>query len=233
MRLLNDLKASLLHLAFPHVCAGCGTDALAGNTPLCAACLHRLPQTHFAAHADNPLEKTFWGRLPVSSATATYYFTKASLMQRLMHQFKYRGNKELGRLLGRQMGMDILKSARFGAADALVPLPLFAAKERQRGFNQASILCEGISEVTKWPVLEYAVVRNAATESQTRKSRAARWQNIEGRFDVADAAAFANKHVLLVDDVITTGATLEACGRAIVNVPGSRLSIATLCAALD
>ncbi|MBD0288890.1 MAG: ComF family protein, partial [Flavisolibacter sp.] len=210
LRFLKEIKESLLHLAFPHVCEGCGSDLLERHNLICFNCHAALPETSFHLHPNNPVEKIFWGRLPVIHATAQYYFTKESLMQRLMHQFKYRGNKELGLYLGRLMGEGLAASNRFSDVDALVPLPLFAEKEHKRGFNQAAVLCAGIAEALQKPVLNSAVIRTHHTESQTKKSRVERWQNIESRFELADEPALSNKHILLVDDVVTTGATLEA-----------------------
>lgn len=233
MQLLADIKESLLHLVFPHVCAGCSTDVLDNAQPICLRCLEALPRTHFEQYSNNPAEKTFWGRLPLIAATAQYYFTKASLVQRLMHEFKYKGNKALGFYLGQQLGYSLATTNRFMNIDALVPLPLFAAKERARGYNQATVLCEGVADVLQKPVLKNAVVRTSYTESQTKKSRTERWQNMEGRFEMADAQAMAGKHLLLVDDVVTTGATLEACGRTLLEGNDVRLSVATLCTASD
>jgi len=231
MRLLALLKESLLHLAFPHLCEGCGSDLLERGQLLCLRCLSSLPETHFHQCAGNPVEKIFWGRLPLAEATAQYYFSKGSLIRHLLHVFKYQGNRELGWLLGRLMGQGLAASGRFASLDGLVPMPLFSHKERTRGFNQAAVLCEGIGQVLHKPVWKEAVCRNADTESQTKKGRVARWQNMEGRFALADACLLADKHVLLVDDVVTTGATLEVCGRALLQAPGLRLSMATLCCA--
>jgi ComF family protein len=233
MRLLPGLKESLLHLAFPHICAGCGTDVLDKEHALCLRCLHALPKTGFHPHAGNPVEKLFWGRLPVEAATAQFYFTKSSLMQHLMHRFKYRGDKTLGSYLGRLMGNRLQETDRFATVDALVPLPLFAAKERRRGFNQSAILCQGIAEVLQKPVYQNKIIRTAGTESQTKKNRSDRWQNVEGRFEWKSTEGMAGKHLLLVDDVVTTGATLEACGRTILQEGSVRLSVAALCVASE
>src|SRR5689334_9838733 len=143
----KELKNSLLQVLFPHVCDGCGSDLVNEESNLCMKCIAEMPGTNFHAHANNPVEKIFWGRLPITGATAQYYFTKESLMQRLMHQLKYKGNKELGKQLGRLMGYDLQKTNRFHKVDVLVPLPLFPSKEKRRGYNQATVLCEGISEV--------------------------------------------------------------------------------------
>jgi ComF family protein len=231
MRLMHLLKEALLHLTFPHLCEGGGTDTLHPDHYLCVHCLDALPKTGFPLHDDNPVEQLFWGRLPVEHAAAHYYFTKESTMQHLMHEFKYHGHQDLGRYLGRLMGFDLLLSHRFSDLDALVPLPLHPAKEHVRGFNRATVLCEGIAEVMGKPLLTDVVTRPEFTETQTHKSRVERWQNMQGKFRLSNTQAAEGRHVLLVDDVVTTGATLEACGSVLLQVPGLRLSLATLCTA--
>ncbi len=229
MHFLKDIQESILHLAFPHTCAGCGNDVLEKESSLCLHCISLLPETGFHLYSPNPAEKIFVGRLPITFATAQYYFTKQSLMQRLIHAFKYRGNKELGIFLGEMMGRDFLQSGKFSNIEALVPLPLFPVKERKRGYNQAALLCKGIASVLHLPVLNNVIIRTQGTESQTKKNRVERWQNIEGRFELVNERLIANKHILLVDDVITTGATLEACGSELLKAANVQLSIAALC----
>jgi ComF family protein len=233
MQLLTHLKEALLHLAFPHVCEGCGTDVLDDAHELCLHCLSQLPLTQFEQFSPNPVEKILEVRMPIQHAAGILYFTKESLVQHLMHQFKYKGNKELGLYLGRFMGRLLKASPIYQNVDCLIPLPLHPSKEKKRGYNQATILCEGISDVLGKPVLKHAVVRATFTESQTRKSRVERWQNMEGRFTVESPDQVAGKHLLLVDDVITTGATLEACGRTLLEQEGTRLTVATLCVAFS
>ena len=227
---IKEIKESFLHLLFPHVCAGCGSDLLNEESLLCIRCMADLPETNFQAHINNPVEKIFWGRLPLVSAAAGYYFKKESLLQQLIHQFKYKGNKDLGLQLGRMLGKYLVRSDRFNA-DALVPLPLFPVKERKRGYNQATVLCEGMAETMKIPVLKNAIIRPQHTETQTKKGRIERWENMEGKFVLQDTTVIDNKHLLLVDDVITTGATLEACGAELLKGKNVRLSMATLCIA--
>ena len=227
---LKEIKKSFLHLLFPHVCTGCGNDILNEETVLCMRCIDAMPETNFEIHSNNPVEKNFWGRLPLAAATAQFYFTKESLMQHLMHQFKYKANKELGLQLGRMMGEQIRKSGRFDV-DALIPLPLFPIKEKRRGYNQATILCEGMAESMGIPVLDKIIIRPQHTETQTKKGRIERWKNMEGKFILSNPAAIRNKHVLLVDDVVTTGATFEACGNELLKAENMKLSLASLCVA--
>jgi len=228
---LKEIKESLLHVAFPHICDGCGSDLLNIESRLCIRCFASLPETNFEIHANNPVEKDFWGRLPIVSGSAHLYFTKESLVQHLMHQLKYRGNKELGLQLGRIMGVALKSSNRFSNIDALIPLPLFPSKEKKRGYNQAKVLCDGIAEILNVPVLSNIIIRPQHTETQTKKGRIERWKNIEGKFSLVDPVAIQNKHLLLIDDVVTTGATLEACGNELLSANNVKLSVATLCIA--
>ena len=225
---LSEIRDSLLHLIFPHICSGCGNDIVSEESSLCMRCMHAMPETGFENYSDNPIEKIFWGRLPLVAATSQFYFTKESLIQHLMHQFKYKHNKELGLQLGRIMGERLLSSKRF-PVDALVPLPLYAAREKKRGYNQSAVLCEGIAAVMNVPVLKNVVIRPQQTETQTLKGRVQRWQNMEGKFTLTDPSLIHQKHILLVDDVITTGATLEACAAILLQANDVQLSIATLC----
>lgn len=229
MLLLQDIRESLLHFLFPRVCEGCGTDILQADHLLCLKCVTALPKTDFHFYTNNPVEKIFWGRLPVTAATAYCYFTKGSTIQHLLHQLKYRNNREAGLYLGRMMGHSLRASNRFDGTDALIPLPLNPNKERRRGYNQATLLCQGMAEVLGKPVLQHVVTRSVDTETQTKKSRVERWLNMEGKFVLSNPEAIAGKQVLLVDDVITTGATLEACGAALLQAAGTRVSIAALC----
>ena len=230
MTSIKEIKDSFLHLLFPHICSGCGSDLLSEESMLCLHCIDAMPETNFELHPNNPVEKIFWGRLPLAAATAQYYFTKESLMQHLMHQFKYKGNQDLGLQFGRMMGHLLKRSGRF-EVDALIPLPLFPAKEKRRGYNQATLLCKGIAELMNVPVLEDVVIRPQHTETQTKKGRVARWKNMEGKFVLVKPGAIRNKHLLLIDDVVTTGATLEACGNELLKAENVQLSIATFCAA--
>ncbi len=228
---LKEIRESFFHVVFPHVCDGCGSDLLNVESRLCIRCVASLPETNFEMHPNNPVEKDFWGRIPIINASAHLYFTKESLVQHLMHQLKYKGNKELGLQFGRLMGNALRSADRFKGIDALIPLPLFPSKEKKRGYNQAAVLCDGIAEILKIPVLNNVITRPHHTETQTKKGRIERWRNIEGKFQLIDPSKIQNKHVLLVDDVITTGATLEACGNELLKTVNVKLSIATLCKA--
>jgi ComF family protein len=216
------------HLFFPDICYGCGSDLVKPNQILCLRCLHQLPYTNFQQQPANPVEKIFWGRIRIQNAASLFYFTKDSIVERLLHQLKYGGKKEVGIYCGRLMGHAIKQSGLFNEIDALVPLPLFKTKEHKRGYNQSNLLCEGIAEITGIPVWKEVIERSAASETQTHKNRVERWKNIKERFSLKDADILKGKHVLLVDDVITTGATLEACGTELLKAGEVKVSILTL-----
>lgn len=228
MTMLKSLFTDTLHLFYPHICTSCGSDLLPEKNLLCLKCINNLPHTHYAQHANNPIEKIFWGRIPLMAAHSEFYFAKESLVQHLIHQLKYKSNQQIGIYLGELMANSLCNSNRFKNLDYLVPLPLYPDKERKRGFNQAAVICQGMSAVMNVPVLNGNIVRKRFTETQTKKHRTERWENVAGSFMVNDEQILKGKNVLLVDDVITTGATLEACGVVIANISSTKLSIATL-----
>jgi len=228
MNLQSTILSPFVHFFYPHNCIGCGSDIIETENFLCLDCINDLPHTGFALHANNPLEKIFWGRLPITAGMSEFYFSKDSIIQNCIHEFKYRGNKNIGLYLGKIMGKSMLNSNRFANIDFVIPLPLFTEKEFKRGFNQSSILCSGIHEILNIPIITKNVIRTIYTETQTKKGRIQRWENVEKSFSVIDPEILKGKHILLVDDVITTGATIEACGREILKIEGARLSIASL-----
>ena len=228
MFFLKKIFNDTLHLLYPHLCAGCGKDLPYRHDLLCLRCIQELPHTGFAAMPGNPVEKYFWGRLPIAAAHSEFYFTTDSLIQQLLHQLKYKGNERIGRFLGELLGKSLLNSGRFHTIDALIPLPLHPDRERRRGYNQAAIIGMGVAEALHVPLLTDIVMRQTVTETQTRKHRAERWDNVSNSFTVSDKQALAGKHLLLIDDVVTTGATLEACGRVILEINDVKLSMATV-----
>lgn len=225
---LKTLFHAVTHLFYPHICIGCGTDLLSTNALLCMQCINELPHTAFEKYPNNPIERIFFGRIPTVASHAGFYFSKGALMQTLVHDFKYKGNKEIGIYLSTIMAKKMVESNRFNNIDYLIPLPLNAEKEYKRGFNQAKIICDGMAEVMNIPVLNKNVIRKHFTETQTKKHRTERWENVAESFIMLDTDQLKNKHVLLVDDVITTGATLEACAQQILKIEGVTISIATL-----
>lgn len=218
----------LIHLFFPHVCTGCGSDVIDSSNMLCLRCLSELPVTNFFEQPSNPVEEKFYGRMAVRHAGAAYYFTKDSLLENLVYQLKYRGNKNIGVYLGKLMGELLQESKQFQSVDAIIPLPLNKRREKKRGYNQATALANGMCSVWNKPLFDKAVLRNVHTETQTKKDRLSRWENMQGVFAIAQPEALQGKHLLLIDDVVTTGASLETCGIEILKVNSTTLSIATL-----
>ena len=223
--MLKSWLSAFIHLIYPHNCEGCGTDILNEKSFLCTKCLFQLPQTGFISNANNPIEKRLYGRVKVEEAGAAFYFTKDGLLQHLIGQLKYKNNREMGLYLGRLVGNQLKATHRFDGVEALIPLPLNERKLRVRGYNQSEIICEGIISVWPKALITDAVCRVIDTATQTNKSLTDRWENIEGAFAIADATKIEGKHIALVDDIITTGASIESCGRELLKVKGVRLSV--------
>lgn len=228
MRSLQSILSATAHLFYPHTCHGCGSDILHEDSLLCAMCFVNLPHTNYARHANNPIEKIFWGRLPLVAAHSEFYFAKESLIQHLVHQLKYKGNRDIGIFLGGLMAKSLLNSNRFNKLDGLIPLPMYPDKEKKRGYNQAAVICDGMSKEMNVPVLGNYLLRQKLTETQTKKHRVERWENVAGSFVIKNGEQLTGKNLLLVDDVVTTGATLEASGQLLHQIAGVQLSIATL-----
>lgn len=222
--IIKNVLQAVQHAIFPHNCLGCQTDVLDAESLLCAACFKGLPNTHFFTTPHNEVSHLFLGRIPVQQAAAGYFFTKDGLMQKLLVQLKYHNNPAIGIYLGELIGKQMLSTA-FAEVDAIIPLPLNEKKEFKRGYNQANLIAQGIAKILNKPVISNAVSRKLFTKTQTHEDRVSRWKNMQNVFEVTNSTAIANKHILLVDDVVTTGATLEVCGSQLLQVEGVKLSI--------
>ncbi|MFN4006665.1 MAG: ComF family protein [Chitinophagaceae bacterium] len=223
--ILQQYTEPLVHLFFPHYCVGCSTDVIAKTHWLCSRCVQSLPGTNFVHTAQNPVEIPLAARMPIEAAAAAYYFTRKGILHNAIMQLKYHNYPEVGVYLGKLLGEQLLQSERFQQVEALVPLPLNAKKQALRGYNQAAKIAEGIAAVWPKPILTQAVARRQFTKTQTKENRVNRWENMQAVFEIVDEAAITGKHILLVDDVITTGATIESCGRTILAIPNTKLSI--------
>ncbi len=213
-------------LYFPKNCPACGRPLKLFGANICGRCSQNLPETHFFEAPGNPIEKIFYGRLPMNAGAAAWYFHKNSALQALLFQLKYKSNKEVGLFIGKQMGALLAASERFASIDALVPVPLHPHALSKRGFNQAALICEGIGQVWHKPVLTGAIARTKHTSTQTKQTRAERWDNMENAFTIKDPASINGKHLLIIDDVITTGATIEAFGKTLLTIKDVRVSVA-------
>lgn len=228
MWLRNTYLADFIALIFPDLCAACNGQLIKGEQVICTHCRYDLPYTNFHQHKDNIVARQFWGKLKVEHAYALLYFTKGGKVQNMVHRFKYDGEKQIGVLLGNIAGEQLTTIHQTDTIDYIIPVPLHKSKLRKRGYNQSRLFADGLAQKLNAPVEVDNLIRTMATETQTRKSRFARFENMQQVFAVADAAKLINKHILLVDDIVTTGSTLEACGIELLKVPGLKLSIATI-----
>jgi ComF family protein len=217
-----------LSLFFPRVCHSCGKALFMHEKAICTACLHLLPRTKSHLDPESNADQVFWGRVQLEKVSACYYYTRNSKVQRLVHALKYRGMTDVGIAVGEQYGRDLANSVYYRHLDMIIPVPLHPRKLRKRGFNQSEVFARGLSESMGIPVENKQLSRLVATPTQTRRSRFSRWKNVEGIFAVKDPMALSNKKVLLVDDVITTGATIEACSRALQKAENIKLHVAAI-----
>ncbi|MBQ8704204.1 MAG: ComF family protein [Bacteroidales bacterium] len=227
---MSPLKA-IFQILFPSTCAACGRVLMSGERQLCLHCLASLSEVGDSAVEDNAVERQLAGRVPLKAGFSLYRFRKGNTVQQVVHAMKFHGNSELCLMMGRQLGLELLRSGRFDDVDLLVPVPLHWWRRLSRGYNQSELLCRGIASVMPREVNTTAVVRHRYTRQQSRQQGAKRAANVEGAFSLRRPGQLAGRHVLLVDDVLTTGATLSACAEACCKVPGLRLSVATFCMA--
>lgn len=234
MKLLDittEYLSDFVALLYPNHCEACEQPLGKGEDILCLFCQYELPQTDYHKEKDNPVEKLFWGRVEIQRAAGLYFFHGKTKVQNLLHKIKYRDRKEIAHKLGRVYG-DLLKESDFISDTSLiVPVPLHEKKKRKRGYNQSDFFAMGLSESLGIPWSDKILRRNIYTETQTGKTRFERWGNVGEVFELRSPEKIQNKHVLLVDDVITTGATLEACAHSLLQADGAKVSIATIAVA--
>lgn len=185
-----------------------------------------LPKTNFHTEANNPVARSFWGRAPIEQAAAYYYFKKGSGVQNILHNLKYKGQTKLGESIGYMYGAELKQSPHFAGVDVVLPVPLHKKKQRKRGYNQSEHFARGLAQSLGAKLDTTSLLKTTHTDSQTKKNRLERVDNVANVFTVAAPQQLAGKHVLLVDDVITTGATIEACALQLAGVTGIRISVA-------
>lgn len=217
-----------ISLVYPNVCSCCDKVLNGYENCICMLCKYQLPRTQFHQNLDNPVNKLFWGRARINYATSCFHYQKGGKVQKLIHQLKYKGKKEIGEDIGRFHGRELINSPYFKEVEVILPVPLHPIREKQRGYNQSLFFAKGIAENMDKTYLPGILQRNSNTNTQTKKSRYDRWKNMNGIFGISSISKLIGKHILLVDDVVTTGATLEACAKEVLKIPDTRVSITTI-----
>jgi ComF family protein len=224
----KELSDDLFNLFFPNLCLGCGQPLIRGEEVICSICYFHLPKTYFHNDAENQLNRVFWGRVSLEGVAAFLYFQKGSTVQQLLHQLKYKDRPEIGTRIGKWYGGELCQAGPFKDAGLIIPVPLHPHKLRKRGYNQSQSFAEGLAAVMKAEIETRCLYRRVDSGTQTRKARYNRWTNVENIFAVKHPERIRGRHILLVDDVITTGATLESCAQALLDIPGVKVSVATI-----
>jgi len=215
----------IINLFFPNVCNGCQSFLTPNETIICTSCRHNIPLTDHHLLTENEAFKKFYGRIPVEHASAFLYFHKKGIVQNLIHNLKYKGREEIGTLLGNWYSEDLKKTIIHLNADEIIPVPLHRKKFRERGYNQVNTFGKSLSENLNLNFNDTILFRKTYSKTQSKKNLLGRTEGIETIFDVNFTEKDHNKHFILIDDVITTGATLEACSKALLKIPGVKVSI--------
>ena len=223
MGLWNDFIA----LIYPRNCVGCSNSLYKHEERVCNHCYITLPKSNFHEE-ENELERMFSGRVPVIRAGSYYLFEKSGKVQKLLHSIKYKSNKGLAEQIGIWYAQSLKNCNEVAGADVIIPVPLHPKKQKQRGFNQSEEFAKGLSKELNVPLSSDNLFRNAFTETQTRKRKFERWENVKDKFELKDPEVLRDKKVVLVDDVITTGATIDACYEAMKNVSGIKISVLSI-----
>lgn len=232
MNLLAELTKDVVNLIYPNTCQGCGTELVGNENLICVACWKIMPKTNFHLHKNNPAEQKFWGRVKIEHASAMFYFNKDTRIQSVLHALKYQNKKEIGFELGQRYGKELTQSEWINETDVLLPIPLSKQKLKFRGYNQSEWICKGIGTILNIPVNTHSIIRSKNTRSQTTMSITDRIQNVKNAFTVHDSNDLNNKHIVLLDDVLTTGATLESCAREILKIGNTKVSVLTIAYAI-
>lgn len=223
-----DFLRDFIGLFIPKKCPACGMSLNKQEIAICATCLASLPKTKFKDIENNPVSQSFWGRIELEFAFAAYFFEKESTLQSLIHKIKYHNAKELGFELGKQMAFELKDSINYEKIDVICPVPLHPNKEKKRGYNQSEVIGRGFAEGLNIPFEKDILKRVEYTKTQTKKNRVDRWENVKNAFAIQNSTGLSNKHIVVIDDVLTTGATLEACCSNLTAIDGTKVSIAAL-----
>ena len=228
--IVTGILEDFVSLFYPRYCRGCLNSLVKGEDLICTQCLLEMPKSHYHLLHDNPFYQKFKGRLPVKNVMTLFKFVKESRVQHVLHALKYKQQPEIGEMLGRVYGHDLAEADYKNSFDLIIPVPLHISRRRIRGYNQSEAFGKGLSQMLEVPCDDTCMMRAARTETQTQKTKLSRWENVSKIFHVVKCEAIAEKRILLVDDVVTTGATLEACGQALLQAGCKELSIACIAA---
>lgn len=220
-------------LFFPHLCEACDQPLAKGENILCTHCLHKLPRTGAHRKADKYLTAKFYGKLDINEVFSFLYFRKHSSVQQLLHRLKYKNKPEIGIFLGKLYGSELNEvSHRLADYDFIVPVPLHSSRQRRRGYNQSEKFSKGLGEALDIPVNISSVKRLYKSQTQTRKTRQQRWENVKDIFSISHPEEIMGKKILLTDDIVTTGATIEACAQQLFKAGASKISVITIAVAV-
>lgn len=228
---MNFLKG-LSDLFFPEICINCNRTLVSGEKIICTFCEAILPINKLSINNKNKIIKSLWGRVNIDFAYAYLNFRKEGITQNILHFLKYKNRKDIGLHFGKLLALSIKDEEFIKNTDFLIPVPLHKSKQKKRGYNQSYEICKGINEVLKIPVLGDNIIRISKTLSQTNKHRFERWENVSKNFEVKNKGIFVEKNILIVDDVFTTGATIEACCQPLQKIDNLKIGIATLAIAI-
>lgn len=224
----RTLAGNILQLVYPKICSGCSHTLMANEETLCLLCISEFPFTNYHHIANNETAQRFEGRVRFANATSLAYFTEGGLLQHLLHELKYKNNYQVAQFFGKSFASALKKTIWASDIDIIIPVPLFPKKERKRGFNQSQLIAEEMAKILDISVHKNALYRTRDTESQTKKTRAERAENMKDAFALRSIETLKNKHILLIDDVLTTSATLESCALALQKIEGIKISIGTV-----
>lgn len=223
-KILNDINRVLL----PPVCFGCNAHLIRGEQHLCTVCRNDLPLTDYTFNEENPIDRIFYGRINLKKASSFLFFTENGIVKQLIHHLKYKNQEQIGTFLGDWYGQIVKNDDALGVIDAVVPVPLHKKKLTKRGYNQVANFAKRLAFHLNTDYVDNILIKTANTKTQTTKGRIGRWQSDKALYTLTDSKYFKNKNILLVDDVITSGATMEICSKALQETEGITVQITSM-----